>query len=171
MSSFLSSLFPKKGNDSLDMRATILVSQAHAAAVSSFVPFLDRFPALQNVEVKEWDRTVTMSVVFIATMQLNRLKETTARKEHLMSIVLNKLLEWDDSSFPVLQECKAVFDQECESSNSGIEPRLVLADTLGVWVLFKLLGRRASSQNEAELGRTIGLLTMQHASEYWQVEK
>ncbi|MBL0045345.1 MAG: hypothetical protein IPP33_13425 [Flavobacteriales bacterium] len=169
MSSMLSSLFSKTGKNSLDARAAILVSRAQAAAVSSFVPFLDRFPALQEVEVKEWDRTVTMTVVFIATMQLNKLKETTARKEHLMSVVISNLLEWDESSFPALQECKAAFDQECESSTAGLEPRFVLADALGAWVLFKLFGRRASSPTESELGRAIGLLTMQHASEYWQV--
>lgn len=162
----LSSLFAKKGTTpSSESRASTLVFSAQAAAVSAFVPFLDRFPVLKTIDPKEWDQTVTVAGVFIASMQINRMEGSAQDKEMMMNSILIKLRDWNARSVDDIQNCKAHFETACESSSEGKPPRLIITDSLGSWVLIRLLG--SPSRKEEDLGRAIGTLAVEHAERFW----
>ena len=162
----LSSLFAKKGTaQSSESRASTLVFSAQAAAVSAFVPFLDRFPVLKTINPKAWDEAVTVAGVFIASMQINRMQGSARDKEMMMNNILIKLRHWNAKSVDFIQNCKAHFEAGCESSPEEKSPRLIITDSLGSWVLIRLLS--SPSNTEEELGRAIGTLAVEHAERFW----
>jgi hypothetical protein len=164
------SLFGKK-EDSLNERAEKLVTAAKIQAVASFVPMLDKFPFLSKVKPTDWDFFITVAGVFIASSILEQLRLDNKRKESLMDIVSNNLLEWNSDGIAAFDDCKYLFEKVHEELSVTAEyqkdNKFLAADSLGMWVTWNLLQHKPENNDEINFSRTIGLITIHAFSNWW----
>lgn len=166
---FIDKLFGPK-EDPLVKQAENLVSAAKIFAVSFFVPTLDRFPILSEVDPKHWDFIVTVAGVFIAASRLNDLRLDSKREEIVMVIVAKKLNEWDPDGIRAFEDCKHLFEMEYDRLATSLEyqqnNRFLAADALGIWIVWNLFKRQPQCDEEAKLVRVIGA-SVTHAFFSW----
>jgi hypothetical protein len=104
-------LFSNRQN-ALNEKAKKLVYTANAFAVSLFVPTLDKFPILSEIDTKNWDFIITVASVFIASTRLSQLKLDNKQEECLMDLVARSLNEWDPDGIGAFNDCKNLFEKE-----------------------------------------------------------
>ncbi len=104
----LSRLFKTK-EDPLQNQAAALVPAAGINATSMFVPHLDKFPFLREVDVEHWDFILTVAGVFMAASRLNSLRLGDIRQESLMETVAESLVEWNPDGIRGFEDCMDLF--------------------------------------------------------------
>lgn len=156
---FIDKLFGRK-EDTLTKQAEKLVSVARVFAVSLFVPTLDRFSILSEVEPKHWDFTVSVAGVFIAATRLNNLRLDSKREKILMDIVTRELNTWDPDGIRAFEDCKQLFEMEYDRlltlSEYQRDNHFLASDALGMWIVWNVIRRQPQSDKEVELVRVIG---------------
>ncbi len=98
-------LFSNRQN-ALNEKTKKLVYTANAFAVSLFVPTLDKFPILSEIDTKNWDFIITVASVFIASTRLSQLKLDNKQEECLMDLVARSLNEWDPDGIGAFNDCR-----------------------------------------------------------------
>jgi hypothetical protein len=68
-------------------RADSLVGLANIFAMTSYQPWVNRFPVLRKVDAEHWDFIVTIATVFMAATRLRNLCLGDDREEALMELV------------------------------------------------------------------------------------
>lgn len=165
--SLLRGLFGDKPDTLLD-RAATLVQAAQVNAVGMFTPLLDDFPILRQVETEHWDFVLTVAGVFMAATRLNNLRLGDAREEKLMEVVAEHLDEWKPDGMRGFEDCKGLFEKECDRLNAaGHEPRFVASDAVGKWIVWNVLGRPPETEEERTLVRSTGALATHAFFDWW----
>ncbi|MFH1581598.1 MAG: hypothetical protein ABIC39_05935 [Pseudomonadota bacterium] len=163
-----SGLFKPK-EDPLQKQAATLVPAAKINATTMFVPVLDKFPFLREVDVEHWDFVLTVAGVFMAASHLNNLRVGDAREESLMEIVAESLVEWNSDGIRGFKDCKHLFESEYDRlTAAGHEPRFIASDALGKWIVWNVLGRAPKSQDECMLVRTTGTMVTHAFFDWWK---
>ena len=127
----LSNLYGKP--DSLRQQADRLVTTSRTRAISTFVPLLDRYSVLRDVDVEHWDFIVTVAGVLITATRLNNFGLEPSREEDLMKIVSSRLEEWDRDGIRAFEDCKNLFDQEYDRlAETDYEGAFLASDALGI---------------------------------------
>ncbi|OGC09416.1 hypothetical protein A3J90_02630 [candidate division WOR-1 bacterium RIFOXYC2_FULL_37_10] len=161
-----------KSKNVLIKQAETLVSGANIFAVSSFVPTLDRFPILSEIDLKHWDFIVSVAGVFIAASLLNNLQLKSDQEDLLMEIVAKKLNDWDPDGIRAFEDCKSLFETEYDrlkaSSEYQKDNRFLSSDALGIWIVWNLFGRQPQSDEEVNFVRTIGSTVTHAFFDWWQ---
>jgi hypothetical protein len=159
-----------KSEDPLDRQAGSLVSAAQVHATASYIPTLQRFPIVGTVPAEQWDFFVTVAGVFVAATRLNSLRLPEAREHRLMDRVGTDLNEWSSDGIRAFEDCKALFEQEFDRL-TGLrhDPQFTTADALGLWIVWNLLRRRPTTDENIGLVRGIGALTTHAFFAWWDV--
>lgn len=127
----LSNLYGKP--DSLRQQADRLVTTSRTRTISTFVPLLDRYSVLRDVDVEHWDLIITVAGVFITATRLNNFGLEPSREEDLMKIVASRLEEWDRDGIRAFEDCKNLFDQEYDRlAATDYERAFLASDALGI---------------------------------------
>jgi hypothetical protein len=157
-----------KSDGPFDRRARTLVNSAQIQVTASYLPLVERFPLLQAAPPEQWDFFVTVAGVFIAATRLNNLGLSEPRKNHLMDKVASDLNEWNGDGIRAFEDCKALFDREYDRlTEVGHDAQFVAADALGIWIVWNLIGRRPTSEEEIGLVRAIGATTTHAFFGWW----
>jgi hypothetical protein len=163
-------LFSNRQN-ALSEKAEKLVYTANAFAVSLFVPTLDKFSILSEIDTKNWDFIVTVASVFIASNRLRQLKLDNKQEEYLMDLVARSLNEWDPDGIGAFNDCKNLFEKEyyqlAASSGYQKDNKFLAADALGIWIVWNLFQRQPKSSDEINLLRVIGSTVISAFFSWW----
>ena len=158
----------KKGK-LLHEKANMLVKDAKTNSVTMYMPFLNKFSVLREVDVEHWDFILTVAGVFIAANRLNNLRLGNRREEKLMEIIAEDLDKWDSDGIPAFEHCKKFFASECERlAAAGYDPQFLTIDVIGAWITLNLLGRPPRIDEEYKLIRPVGLMVTQAFFSYWE---
>jgi hypothetical protein len=166
--SILGKLFKPKENP-LRKRAATLVTAVEINAASMFVPLLDKFPFVQEADVKHWDFILTVAGVFLAASRLSNLRLGDAREESLMETVAKSLAEWDPDGIRRFDDCKCLFESEYDRlTAAGHEPRFIASDAVGKWIVWNVLGRAPETEDECMLVRATGTMVTHAFFDWWK---
>lgn len=159
----LGGLFGKK-KDPLIERAETLVEAAKTFAISSYIPTLESFSILKNVQSEDWDFLVTIAGVFIGATRLNNLELGEEREIALMEIVSRHLIEWNSQKAALgFEDCKIFFDK----FHNSFDPQFAAANTIGAWVVWNLLDHPPTSEEEEKLAGALGSLVVHSFFRWW----
>ncbi len=167
--SFLRRLFHQTNQpDSLLERAENLVQAAQINAVGMFTPLSEHFPILRQVDIEHFDFILTVASVFMAATRLNNLRLGDVREERLMEIVTEQLDQWKPDGIRAFEDCKKLFEIEFDRlTKAGHEPRFVASDAVGKWIVWNVLGRPPSTDEECMLVRTAGGMVTHAFFDWW----
>jgi hypothetical protein len=164
----LSGLFKPK-QDPLHKLAATLVPAASINATSMFVPLLDKFPFLREVDVEHWDFILTVAGIFMAASRLNNLRLGDAREESLMETVAESLSQWNPDGIRGFEVCKGLFESEYDRlTAAGHEQRFIASDAVGKWIVWNVLGRAPETQDECMLVRATGTMVTHGFFDWWK---
>jgi hypothetical protein len=170
---FINKLFGAN-EDEFAKQAENLVSAAHIFATSFFVPTLDRFSILSEVDPKHWDFIVSVASVFVASTRLHNLQIDSRREEILMDIVAKKLDAWDPDGIRAFEDCKQLFETEYNRlshlSEYQQDNHFLSSDALGIWIVLNIFERQPPSEDEINLVRVIGAAVTHAFFNWWQKE-
>jgi hypothetical protein len=166
--SFFRGLFGRKG-DPLQGQAETLVDAARINATGFFIPLLDKFPILRDADIGRWDFFLTIAGVFIAATRLRNLNLETAREEHLMAIVSDRLVAWDSAhGLAAFEDCKSFFERTFDGlTDTGHEPRYVASDSIGAWIIWNIFDRAPKTEEERQLTRAAGVMIVHVFHNWW----
>ena len=165
----LNKLFKPK-QDPLYVRAINLVPSARINATSIFVPLLDKYSFLKDVNVKNFDFIVTVAGVFIASSRLNNLSVSEAKKEQVMHIVAQKLEEWSHDGIRAFEDCKGFYETEYDRLEElKHESRFLSTDAIGIWIVWNILGNAPQDEAEIRLIRNMGINVIEAFFEWWEI--
>jgi hypothetical protein len=155
--------------DPLMKQAESLVQAAHINAVSSFVPFLDQFDVLREVNPQQWDVTVTIAGVFTAVTRLWGLRLGDTREGKLSDTISECLVKWNSSEgVSGFNDCKAIFEIAFDTlTSSGHEPRFVASDAIGSWIVWNVLLHAPETEDERRLIRAVGAMVIHRFFDWW----
>ena len=157
-------------DDSLLERSRFLLQAAHIQAVGMFIPLLERFPSLRDVDTEQWDFVLTVAGVFMAASRLNNLRLDDTREDRLMGIVADDLKGWKPDGIRGFEDCKRLFEQEFDRLTAARhESRFVAADAVGTWIVWNVLGHGPKTDEECELARATGGLITHAFFDWWNV--
>ena len=157
-----------KQPDPLLERAENLVQYAKINAASMFIPVLDSFPIIQQVDVEHWDFTLTVASVFMAATRLNNLHLDDDREEKLMEVIAERLDQCKPDGIRGFEDCKGVFESEFDRlTKAGYEPRFVASDAVGKWVVMNVLGHSPQTDEECLLVRAAGGMVTHAFFNWW----
>ena len=156
--------------DPLLKQADTLVQAAQTYAINGFKPLLKKFSLLREVDEKHWVFIVTIAGVFIAVDQLVNLGLSENRQRKLMGKVGAKLIRWAPTNGRRgFEDCASFYERTYNALTSeGGDPRFFASDPLGFWVVSKVLGRPAESEEELRLVRTVGAMIHRTFSNWWK---
>jgi hypothetical protein len=135
-----------------------------------FVSLLKKFSFLREVDVKQWDFTLTIAGVFIAVTRLRELRLREKRQRKLMRKVGAKLIQWDSTNGRrAFEDCASFYERAFnELTSLGDDPRLVRSDALGSWIVWNVLRRPPQSQEEHQLVRIVGGMVTHTFFNWWK---
>ena len=151
-------------------QADTLVQAAQTYAITAFKPLLKKFSFLREVDEKRWAFILTIAGVFIAVDQLANLGLGENRQRKLMGKVGAKLIRWAPTNGRRgFEDCASFYERTYNTLTSkGGDPRFFASDPLGFWVVWKLLGQPAESEEELRLVRTVGAMIHRTFSNWWK---
>ena len=154
--------------DPLLERAENLVQIAQINAAGMFIPLLDRFAILQQVDVEHWDDILTVASVFMAAARLDNLRLGDDREEGLMKVVAERLDQWKPDGIRGFEDCKGLFESEFDRlTKAGHEPGFVASDAVGKWIVWNVLGRPPQTDEECMLVRAMGIMVTHAVFDWW----
>lgn len=155
--------------DPMQNQAETLVPAAGINATSMFVPLLDKFPLLREADVEHWDFIVTVAGVFMGASRLNNMRVGDAREEKLMETVAESLVNWNSDGIRAFEDCKGLYEIEYDRlAAAGHEPRFLAYDAVGKWIVWNVLGRAPTSQDECLLVRATGTMVTHAFFDWWK---
>jgi hypothetical protein len=150
-------------------RAGALVQVARVNATAMFVPLLDQYPALRNIDTEQWDFILTIAGVFMAMSRLEHARLPEKDKDLTSNVISHRVNAWKSDGIRCFGDCKAFFDREFDRlTAAGHEPTFVGADALGLWIVWNILGRQPKSREEVQLARTAGTMVISAFFDYWK---
>ncbi len=161
---------PSRSNrDSLAEFASTLVITAHTHAVASYTLFLDRFPFLEEVNLKLWDFLFTVAAVFVANEHLRNYGIDDATRSAMTETIDASLEEWAPNARVAYEDLRQFLYDECEKSNEAERgSEFFLSDIIGAWVAINLLGRQLKTDEECAFVRAIGFGMTAIFLEFWE---
>lgn len=155
--------------DPLLKKAENLVQSAQVNAVTLFVPLLDRFPLLRQVDPRHWDYVVTVAGVFIAVTRLTQLRLDDNREERLLDVITGRLNQWQSDSILGFANCRELFESEFDRlTKAEHEARFVGSDALGKWIVLNVLGRPPQTEAECAVVRMTGGMVAHAFFDWWE---
>jgi hypothetical protein len=166
---FFQARFSRKG-DPLREQAEMLVDAAQVNATASFVPLLDKFPVLKNVDVEHWDFILTVAGVFVAATRLRNMNFGDAREDKLMAIVSERMVAWNPThGISGFEHCKSFFERTFDGlTRAGHEARFVASDSIGAWIVWDVLNRAPETDEERQLVRAVGAIVTHEFYNWWK---
>lgn len=165
---FIGKLFGSK-RDPLEQQAKNLVSVAKVNATSLFLPLLEKYPILRDVDVEQFDFFVTIAGVFMASSVLNCSKIEESREDKLMEIVADELLKFDSDGIRAFEDCKVFYESEYDRLSAlGHESKFLASDSVGKWIIWNIFGQAPQTQDECELVRATGAMVVHAFFNWWQ---
>jgi hypothetical protein len=157
-----------QGEDPLEDRATRLVDAARTMAFAAATNMGDQHRPLRQVDQEQIEYFMTVAGVFIAATRLNNLQVGEQREDRLMEIVANSLNAWDPGGVVGFEDCKNLFESECQRLRAKeYPPQFLHSDALGIWIVWNLLGHSPGNEEEAALVRATGALVTHAFFEWW----
>ena len=147
----------------LSDQAGRLVSAAEIAAVSMYVPLSERFPAIRQFAPDEWDFFACIAGVFFGILYLNEVPDPVP----LRAMIRVALDQKDRQAADALADCSAFVKRASQRMKAGDDPDLIVADAVGMWVLWNLL-RRAPGYEETAPARAIGGMLQTGFAGWWK---
>jgi hypothetical protein len=136
--------------------ANNLVSAAAVFATNSRSAFVDHYPGLKHMDVKDWE--FLMTVAGTGTALLTMAESFPAdRQRELTENVIRNLQAWNESGFAELRD---FLDTVTGSTHSRVQ----MPDAIGSWVLRSV--REVKSDPLAE--HVIGLMLLKTFAKWWQ---
>lgn len=164
---FLKSLVGGK-TTALIKQANELIPMARVHAVGSYHVISDSHPALKKIDQKWWEFVVTTAGTFIAMSRLGSLKLNVKQSNLVADIVSAQLVEWDSRGPRAFDDCQAFVDKNIDIlTAAGHEARFVASDALGLWIVWNVFGKDSGMDDERQLVRSIGGLTVQAFFDWW----
>jgi hypothetical protein len=167
--------FVGQNDDPLTERADTLVHMAAASAAASHGPLSERFPIVREAiaqpsDLKHFDFILTIAGVFVAIMRLSEFVGED-RGRTILTKVHAHLAQWNsEHGLSGLKHCHAFFDKNTERFvEMGHDKRYIASDTLGLWAIRDILGRRPGTDEERELARTIGAVLTDGFYDWWKI--
>jgi hypothetical protein len=159
----------------LQDRAEKLVMAAKVVATSGYIPTGDRFEVVYSVPTDRWDFVVTIAGVFAAMNVLagnanaGLLPKTQA--DPVLATVLRSLDEWHPKGTAAVRDCGAFFARTFDFlGNLPIyqdQPNRRMADALGGWIVWNLVGHPPESEQERGLVRVLGSMACFGFADWW----
>ncbi len=161
----LSKLFGR--DDPLRAQAKRLVPAASIAAISSFMPLLDRYPLLRNANVKDWDFFATAAATCVGIVRLIHTVHPD-RFKSLYAAILPELHRWSPQGEDAVLDCQKFIKLGADANRSdGADKQFLTTDSLGMWVLWNLIQRQPSSDGGAQVAHAIGRCLVAHFHDWW----
>lgn len=182
-----SNIFGTEMPDPLLPKAEQLVDVARVQAMSLHTVLLDFLNDLANKgeatyddflddlllsDTEHWNLILTVAGIFIAASRLNHLGISDTRKKGLMRVIAERVQEWRPDGVDCFNDCKTIFEQnydllatEPEYQN---EPRFLGSDSLGIWIVWNLIGHAPSSEVERRLVRMLGGTVTSAFCDWWE---
>ena len=83
----------------------------------------------------------------------------SARDDELSKLIEGQLSAWDAGGVPAFEDClRFTTERYGKSASAGHEPEFEGSDTLGVWLVWNVLGRQPNTEQECRLVRAAGIM-------------
>ena len=151
-------------NDRLLKQADYLVEVAQINAVALYQSARKDFLFLQNVNVKHWESILTIAGIFMAANRLRNLRLNEQREQVLLRRIAEGLVQWEPGY--AIRGFESFFERAFDSL-SGHNLRFTASDAIGSWIVWNILGRPASSEEEWKLVRTVGASVTHNFFDWW----
>jgi hypothetical protein len=176
----IANLFKRKANpktDPLDELADTLVMAAEISAIDSLTPLLDKFPVLNEAlrkgfdttaNVKHLDFVLTVAAVYVAAICVPDLGRP--RQQALLNRIFTNLRDWNpEFGQQAYMHCGSFFDRAFDAlKNAQHDPRYLVSDSIGSWVVWEALGHAPDTEEEQMLVRAIGMVVSNEFANWWQ---
>jgi len=134
---------------------------------------LKDFPWLSRVKTDDWDFFLTIAFVFVAMTQLEHEGLPQSRVDAIIDIVTASFTEWQPDALGAFDDCKAFYeqgssDQELRVAYAGDQARFHSADVIAMWLVWNLLKRRATEQDELRVARERGSIAAHEFTKWWR---
>ena len=136
-------------------KANSLVSAAAVFATNCRTTFVDHYPDLKNIPVRDWEFLLTIAGTGTALLVMAE-RFPVERQRELTENVINNLQKWNESSFDELRD---FLNAVTASAKSKVE----VPDAIGAWVLRSV--REVSPDPLA--AHVIGLMLMKTFVGWW----
>ena len=139
-----------------DTNANNLVSAAAVFAANSRTAFVDHYPDLKNIEVKDWEFLLTVAGTGTALLAMADAFPVERQRE-LTQNVVQQLQKWNESGFVELRDF-------LNAVTGSVKSQTDMPDAIGAWVLRSI--REVGHDPRAE--HVIGLLLMKTFAGWWE---
>ena len=146
-----------------------LVGSARIAANNTVGSLIRRYAILADYDRGQLDLFVTVAAVFLAVRALRAEQISGDEEAQLIRAVARNLSGWNSQALDGFDDCKDFYDRTATvlAEASGGDPRYASGDAVGSWIVWNILGRAPSSNEERSLVRDIGLPLAQF-SDWWR---
>ena len=150
--------------DPLEDQARRLVSAANILAVSTFVPFIDKYAFLKQCDPNDWDFFATAAAIHVAIASLIR-SVSPERFKLLYLTITPEIHNWNRQGEDAILDCQRFIKRTLDTQPTGAESVLP-TDALGMWIIWNLL-RRAPTYEEAQASHSIGRALATSLHDWW----
>ena len=151
----------------------MLLPSAKIACISFYTSLLEKFPSFNSVSPKDWDFFFPIASVFIATIGMEKIKINNEFKSELSGIYGKALDEWSSEWNRAFNDCSDFFWRTAEGlqlSNDPVyiqSPQYRIADSIGSWLVWNLIGHSPELEDERKLVRVVGNLASEEFINWW----
>jgi hypothetical protein len=158
--------------ESLKEKAERLVAFVKILAISSWQPFLDKYPnvveAMPNDKHFTWDFFNTIAMVWWA---ISEAKITLSKTEYpaLIDIIEESLVRWHPKAIDAYKDLNkfiCMYDKDFQSFTSIKETIDFTKSLVGTWLIWNITNK-AKLEKEAEIASALGYLTYSVITGYW----
>jgi hypothetical protein len=135
--------------------ASNLVSAAAVFAANSRAAFVEHYPDLENIPVKDWEFLLTVAGAGAALIAMAE-HFPVERQRELTQDVVRQLQDWDESSFVELRDF-------LNSVTGTAKSRDDMPDVIGAWVLRSV----GEVDHDPLAEHVIGLMLMRTFAGWW----
>ena len=146
-----------------------LVGSARIAAKNTVGSLIRRHPILDTFDPAQLDLFVTVASVFLAVRGLRALQISGDEEAQLMRVVARNLSGWHRQALDVFDDCKDFYDRTADVLAG--DPKYASGDAVGSWIVWNILRRAPSSDEERSLVRDAGLPLAQTFSDWWDTKR
>ncbi len=153
-------------------QAKRLVGTAKMFAVTSYKPFADQYSIIKTVSLDQWDFILTIAGVFVAVSQLNHENLPEEKKNNILDLVTEQVVEWDADGLNACEDCRQfvgrTYDALTNESEYKRNPEYLFCDSLGSWVVWNIFGHAPSSNEQRQLIRVLGAMLIHPFIDWWK---
>lgn len=150
-------------------QARNLVGMAQVVAVASYNTFSDRIAFLQTVDGRWWDTMATIAGVYLGIRGLIETELSQGAKLCLLEIVTEKLNSWSpEHGKRGIADCQEFFERNIKAmAQRGHDRALIVADAIGLWVVWNVLNRAPDVEDEFVVARAVGVGLLEAFGDWW----